>query len=287
MGIRYELWSTVRGGDPYDPASIYPSSSETIKVKQFSEFSLRLSYRNRVYQSPEPSTWDFKYCKMHGLLPDGTTFMTEDYPTVGSNVFPYGSTISLSQQYVIDSQKQYYVDIPFDERFSSQIGSTKYSVIFMDENKSVVASMQFQITVEDPAVKGMISRTYDLDFCPKDPPIVIKLSQDNTSFQFIFRVKTKYGTLGSSRFITNNTYLRGVLPNGEPLDVKVSATSSNYYNEGIVYTITLDGRTDAIGALMTSAPGEYLAAFSFCDNTTKHAEQITMQRIKFIIEPKV
>lgn len=277
MAIKYEVWCAVRGGEEaYDPAKIYPSSRETINVMQFSEFSLRFSHLNSFSQ-PEPSTWAFAYCKLNGLLPDGTTFMTEEFPTDHSTEFPYKSLLS--------SDGQYYVDIPYDEHFSSQIGNTRISVIWMDANKAVVASMPFQITVQSPDEKGLLSKTYELDFCTKERPLVIKLSQGDSNFRFTFRVKTKYGKIDTKQISINNTCLRGVLPNGTPLELlKVPTTNSNYYGEGLVWTITLDGRLNGIGKLITSVPGEYIVAFSFCNYDNKNTEQFTIQRIKFVIE---
>jgi len=277
MPIRYEVWSTLRGGEAYNPANIYPSSSETITVNQFSEFSLRLSYYDYTYSSPEPSTWEFKYCKMNGYFPDKTTFITDNFETTEANYYPYGTNLP--------DRHHYYVDIPFDSRFSSQIGSTKYSVIFMDANNSVVASMPFQITVQSPDEKGLLSKTYELDFCTKEKPLIIKLSQGDINFKFTFRVKTKYGTIDTTGISLNNTCLRGILPNGIPLNLlKVPTTNTNYYGEGLVWTITLDGRLNGIGKLITSVPGEYIVAFSFCNYDNKNTEQLTIQRIKFVIE---
>lgn len=278
MAIKYEVWCAVRGGEEaYDPAKIYPLSRETINVTQFSEFSLRFSHLNSFSQ-PEPSTWAFAYCKLNGILPDGTTFMTEEFPTDHSTEFPYESLLS--------SDGQYYVDIPYDERFSSQIGNTIISVIWMDANKTVVASMPFRITVKSQDENGLLSKTYELDFCTKEKPLVIKLSQGDSNFRFTFRVKTKHGSFDTTNISYNNTYLNGVLPNGEPLGfIKVPSTNSNYAGEGLVWTITLDGRLNGIGALITSVPGEYIVAFSFCAYDNKNTEQLTTQRIKFIIEP--
>lgn len=277
MAIKYEVWCAVRGGEEaYDPAKIYPSSRETINVTQFSEFSLRFSHLNSFSQ-PEPSTWTFAYCKLNCLLPDGTTFMTEEFPTDHSTEFPYKSLLS--------SDGQYYADIPYDERFSSQIGNTRISVIWMDANKTVVASMPFQITVKSQDKNGLLSKTYELDFCIKEKPLVIKLSQGDSNFRFTFRVKTKYGKIDTKQISFNNTCLRGVLPNGTPLELlKVPTTNSNYSGEGLVWTITLDGRLNGIGKLITSVPGEYIVAFSFCNYDNKNTEQLTIQRIKFVIE---
>ena len=280
MSIVYEKWITITGTiKDYSTASSITGFS--IKRSE-TNFGFRFIVRPETYDSPEPSTFEFTKAKLKGKLPDGTEFQIDN----------------LSAEIRTDGPYKYYngsgrsaITIPFDERFTSQVGTGAYVLIMGTESNPNVASWQFKIQVVNDENESINQISVDLDMDPHKPPLHMHLNQYDTNYKLIIHLYCSNGVWTPDDYSSNITYLmrayiRGIRSDGEIIDdlVAYSYTGSRYSINS--YQIVIDGTTDAIAEKLTAVSGVFTIAFTLRGISPKPERDMnTSQRVVFHIEP--
>lgn len=291
MPIIYEYWITIYG-------QIYEYSTAS-SVKSFSvkhndnNFNFRFVVKRytKYYDGPEPSTFDFTKAKLKGKLPDGTEIVINNLPVVRRTDGPYSNFYG-GYETGLD-----VITVPFDERFSEQIGTSAYVLVLGTENEPDIASWQFKIQVVDNSSDSIKQIDIKLDADSHKKPVRVYLSQYDKNFKLVFhlycsngvwsRDRVKYSSSSSYTYAILSAYLRGVRPDGEIIDdvVTYDIYSGSMWNFES-HMVIIDGTMNDIGEKITQVPGEYVTAITLYRTwPSPKMDMNTLQRVIFHIEP--
>lgn len=290
MSITYEYWITISG-------QIYEYSTAS-SVKNFtvnrhdSNFNFRFVVKRYTYSSPEPSTFDFTKAKLKGKLQDDTEIVIDNLPVTRRTDGPYSNFYG-GYETGLD-----VITVPFDERFSEQIGTSAYVLVLGTENEPDIASWQFKIQVVDNSADSIKQIDIKLDVDSHKKPVRVYLSQYDKNFKLVFhlycsngvwsRDRVKYSSSSSYTYAILSAYLRGVRPDGIIIDDEVTYTYSGSMWNFESYMVVIDGTVNDIGEKITQVPGEYITAITLYRTwPLPKMDMNTLQRVIFHIEPIV
>lgn len=279
MPIIYDKWITI-SGQIYDYSTGSNITQFTIN-HSLSDFNFRFVVDTASYYSPKPSAMSFSKAKLKGKLPDATEFMIEDIDVVYRTDGPYKA---------YDGTGCDVVTVTFDSRFTSQIGTSAYVLILCDSGGSEVASWRFKVRVVDDSGEAVRKIERTIDLFPHGNPLDIYLNQNDSNFVLAFKVVCSKGVWTKDRYqygdVFVRTYIRGVRPDGYKIDKEVGFTYSGVNTDITNYTITVDGRSDSVGEILTSIPGDYIVAFTLQNSVVSPKIDLnTTQRVRIHVEP--
>lgn len=279
MPIIYDKWITI-SGQIYDYSTGSNITQFTIN-QSLSDFNFRFVVDTASYYPPQPSTMSFSKAKLKGKLPDSTEFMIEDINVANRNDGPYKTFNDTGHDIII---------VPFDSRFISQIGTSAYVLILCDSGGSEVASWRFKVRVVNDSGEAVRKIERTIDLFPHWNPLDIYLNQNDLNFVLTFKIVCSKGVWTKDRYqygdVFVRTYMRGVRPDGYKIDKEVGFTYSGVNTDITNYTITVDGRSDSVGEILTSVPGDYIVAFTLQNSVVSPKIDLnTTQRVRIHIEP--